>query len=191
FDNFVIEPIPLFDIPNDLSVINGVVSANIEWAAPLSGVPTGYEYYYSNENIAPDNSAEANENHLITVLNGTMTVLTPNTTYQWWLRAVYGTDGVSQWTEGTPFTTQPLAPVVWTEDFTALGSSLPVGWSQNNYWTVGTHLALNPASGNAIYKTIFDATIGSGEFSTINVGPLGVKDFLRFDYKLAVNNYPY
>src|SRR5690606_23511630 len=50
FDNFVIEPIPEFDVPVDLLVTNiGVNSARFNWELPLSGSAVSYEYYYSTD----------------------------------------------------------------------------------------------------------------------------------------------
>src|SRR5690606_12235881 len=117
-----------------------------------------------------------NQNNVVTSLTSSISGLSPNTDYYWWVRAVYQSN-TSDWV-GESFSTQGLSSVVWEENFTGL-STIPAGWFQENNWNVGTTSALNPSAGNYIYHHL-QGTITETSFSTINIGPLGENDRLKF-----------
>jgi len=101
-----------------------VDSASFSWDIPVMGAPIGYEYYYSTSDISPSDSATVNQNNVVTSLTTSISGLTQNTTYYWWVRALYGAD-TSSWASGNSFLTQSLTSVIWEEGFT---DYLPFLW---------------------------------------------------------------
>src|SRR5690606_2487638 len=189
FDNFIIESVPLYDVPHSLTTTNVTInSATLNWEAPSWGEPIGYEYYYATDNTTPSISTPINEEYQVNTLSVDISGLTPNTVYNWWVRAIYENENTSEWVAST-LVLQPLASVIWTEDFGSM-TDLPEGWSHNGTWTVGVNNVLGSENGANIYMSIS----GSNQtryFSTLNVGPLGENDRLKFYYNLAQGLAPY
>src|SRR5690606_12443001 len=76
FDNFIIEPTPEFDYPRNPE--NGHVwltTANLSWEAPHSGRPSGYEYYYTSDEVAASEEADVNTDKIATGQNASMSGL--------------------------------------------------------------------------------------------------------------------
>ena len=109
---------PVYKKPTDL-IVSDLTStgATISWTAP-EGSPTGYAYQYKKASDA-DWSAETSVNTTSVALSG----LEPAKAYNFRVKAVYGTDGVSGFTS-TNFTTDcdVITTFPWSENFESYAS---------------------------------------------------------------------
>ena len=188
FDNFIIEPTPACSAPTNVTV--GVVSestAAVSWTAPSPAPANGYEYYISTTNTAPTAATGATGTVAAGTTNTVFTSLNQNTTYYFWLRSVCSGADISAWSSSGAFTTQAVAPVTWTEGFTT--TTLPTGWT-NTGFTLGSARGVTGNPGNNIYKNLYSGAT-TGNFTIINVGPLGSNDRLKFDWKTSNYSSPY
>src|SRR5690606_6706346 len=135
------------------------------------------------------NAAAVNLDNVVTDLSAEISGLTPDTTYNWWVRAVYD-NGESAWVMGEDFTTQPLALLVWTEEFND-ATTQPLGWGSSQFlWFVGTNYIIGEGTGSYIY-TMLTGTNSSKDISTINIGTLSADNLLTFSYKTTSSDFPY
>ena len=99
--DIVIEEIPACEIPTLAATTNVTKnSATINWEAPTTGTPTGYEYVVSTSNTAPAGAGTA-----VTGLTANVSSLTPATTYYVFVRSVCGAGVFSDWTMAGEFMT--------------------------------------------------------------------------------------
>jgi len=102
-------------------------SATLSWTAPTSVPASGYQYYLSTTNTAPDASTTPTGN----VASGTSVnvSVSANTTYYWWVRSNCSTSDKSSWVAGGNFTT-PCSSVAlpMTEGFNS--ATIPTCWTQ-------------------------------------------------------------
>lgn len=114
-----------------------------------------------------------------------LTGLTSGTTYYYRVVSSNGSCGTN--TNGN-FTTQTVNPVTWTEGFTT--TTLPTGWTNTSSWTIGSTRGVTGNPGNNIYKNLY-SSVTTASFITVNVGPLGSNDRLKFDWKTSNFSSPY
>ncbi|MFP5437433.1 MAG: T9SS sorting signal type C domain-containing protein [Bacteroidia bacterium] len=126
----------------------------------------------------------------LTGLTGTSTSLASldnGTPYEYQVSGVGG--ACASWSASATFTTQSITPVTWTEGFST--TTLPTGWTNtSSAWTIGSARGVTGNPGNNIYKNLYSGA-ASGQFSTINIGPLGTNDRLVFDFKTSNYSSPY
>ncbi|MFP9100387.1 fibronectin type III domain-containing protein, partial [Flavobacterium sp. RHBU_24] len=80
----------------------GATVATMAWTAATTGPPTGYQVYYATSPTAP--LAGAAISSTTNTTNYTAALLTPATTYYWWVRAVCGSTA-GAWVAGGSYTT--------------------------------------------------------------------------------------
>ena len=108
-------------------------SATISWTAPASAPGSGYEIYYSTSSTAPVSGTAATTTTAAGIVTKSITGLTANTTYYYWVRSnCNGTDKGS-WAAGTAFTTPCVAitSFPWLETFSSTSTTLGC-WSAIN-----------------------------------------------------------
>jgi subtilisin-like proprotein convertase family protein len=106
-------------------------SSTISWTAATTAPANGYEYYYSTSSTAPTSSTTASGSTAAGVVSASLTGLTANTTYYFWVRSnCNGTDKGS-WVSGGSFTTlcNAVSSFPWTEGFES--TSVPASWSSS------------------------------------------------------------
>jgi hypothetical protein len=109
-------------------------TATINWSAPATTSPGGYEIYYSTVNTAPNASTvltPANSYTGITGLSQLMSGLTHNTTYYVWVRSNCGAiEGNSSWASVASFTTAVSCyPVTGLDINTIAGNTVSFSWT--------------------------------------------------------------
>ena len=124
-----------FPKPTNLAASNITTDcATIAWQAHSSATPTGYEYMYKAATGTWPDSWTSNQNQTSVNLTG----LSTNTTYNFRVRAIYGTD-YSLATE-TNFTTnyEAIATFPWVENFNGLteNNSIPDLWDNSEGTTI-------------------------------------------------------
>src|SRR5690606_8153241 len=62
----------------------------ISWTAPSTPAAGGYDYYYDETNTPPTGSSTADGSFASTATDGSISGLTPNTTYYLWIRSDCG-----------------------------------------------------------------------------------------------------
>ncbi|WP_297517657.1 fibronectin type III domain-containing protein, partial [Flavobacterium sp.] len=176
FDDFSLSLTPTCTEPTALTA-NGITNttANLNWTAATITPGNGYDYFVSTTNTAPTalTTPTGNVSGTTVALSG----LNSNTQYFYWVRANCSVSDQSAWTSGGSFTTQLVVPSPYNEPFAA--TTAPTGYSLTNFF-IGTPAGGNP--GNAIYINLWSSTI-TGDFSTVNVGPVIAGQVLTFDYR--------
>ncbi len=180
-DDVVWEAIPTCLTPLNI-IAEDIVhnSATISWQFDPAGTAPaeGYEYYISTVATPPAADAEVEiATNTIVSAEG----LTTNTTYYVFVRSVCSDTDKSAWGRSVAsFTTKLVMSVPWTEGFTT--TSTPAGWTTSG-WQIGTSRGASGNAGNNIYKNLYSGSNATGNFSTVNVGPLPAEAELSFDYK--------
>ena len=159
-------------------------TADISWTPPSPAPSNGYEYYYSTSNTPPGGSGTPTAGTSVS-LSG----LTSNTTYYFWVRSDCGGSGYSTWAGPASFTTQALTTPPWSEGFPS--ATLPAGWALSSYSGPSNSVtALSGTTTYYLYKNLYSSAT-TGSFTTINVGTLAGTENLSFTYKLANFSSPY
>ena len=125
-------------------------NATFSWNALTPAPGLGYEYYISTSPTAPGTTVPPGGITGTTTSNSvTITTLSPNTTYYWWVRSVCSTTDSSLWSSfGTSFsTTQIPASLPYAQTFNTNDFGFSNG-TQANKWAYGSAIG-NPA--NSIY----------------------------------------
>lgn len=124
----------------------------IDWTAPSSGAPDGYDYYLSSDSTTPLSTATPTDTVPGADPTVTITTLEASNSYYFWVRANCGdTNGTSTWAGPLSF----IAPQVpATMDYTQNFDDLTHGWSlnngtQTNKWVVGS--ATSNSASNSLY----------------------------------------
>lgn len=165
------EPIPSCYEPTALtaSFVN-TTTAQLDWTAPTSGSPSGYQVYYSTANTAPVAATAPTINN-IAGSPYTITGLTSATTYYVWVRSNCGGTDVSAWSSPASFTTacDSIALPI-SQGFNS--TTLPACWSKNivavqtaskiSFVTSGTSLASTPQEGSGFVKYDSYSSTGGG-----------------------------
>ena len=148
-DNVIVQNIPSCLAPTALvSSAVATTTATLTWTASASSPSNGYDIFYSTDNTAPlaGTTPNINDNSASTV--NVTTGLAPSSTYYWWVRSDCGAE-TSTWASGGTFaTTQVVATLPYSQDFSGANSFSLVNGTQANQWVNGS-AAGNP--GNSIY----------------------------------------
>lgn len=131
-------------------------SIDISWTAPPTVATGGYDYYYDQTNTAPTSTTTPNGNFASAAVDGTISSLTPNTTYYLWIRSNCGSGDESMWISAGSFTTicelptlpylegfdNGIAPDCWSESKGLLGSTVTftgttAAWTEHDWLTSG------------------------------------------------------
>jgi hypothetical protein len=143
------------EIPNCLPPISLTSSsitsstATISWAASASAPVSGYQYYVSTAAIAPTAGTAPTGITGVGVGFANLSSLPSDTQHYFWVRSDCGGSDTSIWVPGGVFaTTQVLATLPYTEDFSGTNSFSFVNGSQVNQWVNGAATG-NPA--NSLY----------------------------------------
>ncbi|WP_374461850.1 fibronectin type III domain-containing protein [Chryseobacterium taeanense] len=143
---------------NCASTVTGLASsavtpdaATISWTASTTPPGNGYEYYYSTSATTPLNSVTPSGSTTAGVVTANLSGLTPNTTYNYWVRA--NCNGVDKgvWSSSASFTTPSLCPTITAPAAGATGLST----TPTITWT-----AINGATG---YKVNVGTTSGGND----------------------------
>jgi len=140
--------IPTCKVPQNIQVTSvGSNTASISWTAPSPAPVGGYQIYVSTANVPPTSSSTPTSS--ATGTSTTLSPLTPNTTYYFWVRSVCAGSDRSFWVAGPSFTTSQIpATLPYIQQFTN-GSDLGyTNGNQVNKWTYGSATG-NPA--NSLY----------------------------------------
>ena len=130
-DNIVWELIPSCVNPTG-GIVSNITSSSVQldWTAPSTGTPTGYDVYYNISNVPPTGTTTPT----VTGITGTTTTLnglTPSTKYYFYIRTVCGISGTSAWTDKDSFTTACVPVTALNENFDGVTiPALPVCWSK-------------------------------------------------------------
>jgi subtilisin-like proprotein convertase family protein len=185
-DDFSIEVIPSCAAPTALStslVTNN--SATISWAASVTPPDLGYDYFVSTSATAPLAGTTPTGN--TTSLSVNLTSLLATTQYYYWVRSNCTAGDQSAWASGGTFTTQLVVPTPYFEGFAS--TAQPAGWG-NTGMVYGSSTGAGGNPGNTIYKNLYSSA-PTGNFSTVNIGPVMAGQNLYFDYRLANFSSPY
>jgi hypothetical protein len=154
-------------------------SATISWTAPATAPASGYEYYVSTVNTAPTAGTTPTGTTAAGVTTASLTGLTANTTYYFWVRSNCGGSGTSAWAGSSSFYTgycQPsgmttstsyyLTNVVTTGGVTNISNSTTAsagGYgnysssiSCSNYQGISTSVSLTTSAGTNYYYCWID-----------------------------------
>lgn len=188
-DDFSIEDAPLCPNPSNLLVSNiGNNSATLSWTLGLS--ETQWEVIIQNPSLGVPTGSGTLVN---TTPNYNVSGLLENTVYEYYVRAICGTNGNSQWVGPFQFRTtcNPLpTPFIETFDSNSLTESCwrVVDNNQNsNFW--GLNQPANPIFGDQM-AAIFSGTNGNNDdwliSPTLSVRP---NQRLRFFYKTLTSSF--
>ncbi|MCZ8357569.1 MAG: fibronectin type III domain-containing protein, partial [Microcystis sp. LE19-388.1G] len=176
FDDFSLSLTPTCTEPTALTA-NGITNttANLNWTAATITPSNGYDYFVSTTNTAPTalTTPTGNVSGTTVALSG----LNGNTQYFYWVRANCTVSDQSAWASGGSFTTQLVVPSPYNEPFAT--TTTPAGYNLTSF-IIGTPAGGNP--GNAAYINLY-SLITTGNFSTVNVGPVLAGQVLTFDYR--------
>ncbi len=128
-DDIFVQLTPVCDYPTAIVVSNiTTTTAQVDWAPPTLGTPTGYDAYYNTTGIAPTSTTTPT----VSAVTGTSTQisgLSPSTTYNIWMRTNCGALGMSNWSLVDTFSTlcdAIITPTSAPEPFTTV---MPNCWS--------------------------------------------------------------
>ena len=167
-----------FPMPTSLAANNiSTNSADITWTA--GSTETAWQLYYTTVDYAtPENAAPGDLINVSTTPAHSMTGLTGNTTYYVYVRADYGEDHYSSWTDAMSFRTTVLLP--YSYDFTDA--------SELNSWTLYNCFTSTGISGSGS-NYYFHFAQASGYNPQYLITPLFENNsnalLVSFDYKLS------
>lgn len=138
--------------------------ADLNWTDSTSSPSGYYDVYWSTSNTAPNVATTPSDINISSTYS--ISGLTPNTTYYWWVRANCGGGDYSTWAMGGSFTTACIAEVAPTsletfDTFTGEAPN-PICWSEakgdlaatsnltmtNSQWLLKTNGFANISSAN-------------------------------------------
>jgi len=131
-------------------------SATISWAAASPAPASGYQYYVSTVNTAPTAATTPTGTTAAGVTSASLTGLTSNTTYYFWVRSNCGGSGTSSWAGASSFFTGFVVPTTGSNSYTTCSGTLYDPGITGTYpnSVAGTTTTLYPAvAGNAIRLT--------------------------------------
>jgi hypothetical protein len=183
--------IPTCKVPLNIQVTAvGSNTASISWTAPTPAPVGGYQIYLSTTNVAPTAASVPTSTSAGTT--ATLSPLTPNTTYYFWVRSVCAGSDRSFWIAGPGFTTTQIpATIPYNQQFNT-GSDLGyTNGTQVNKWTYGNATG---NTGNSLYISNTNGTTnayntGSSSivhaYRDIAVPALTTTATFSFDWKAA------
>ena len=181
YDSLTVDIMPSCVPPFDLTALPTNNSVLINWTPAPNTTPIDYTLEYKESSATT-----------WTTLNNvtppyTLPGLNQNTTYQYRVQANCSTTETSDFTNPSSFTTPALAPVPYLESF--MTTNTPVGYSISGF-SIGSTRGVTGNPANNIYKNLYSSAT-TGNFSTINLGPLSTNMVLAFEYKLSLYTSPY
>ncbi len=109
-DEVIVEVVPACANPTILtSSAITTTTATISWTAPASAPANGYEYFLSTTNTAPIATTIPTGSIAAGVVTKSLTGLSANTPYYYWVRSKCSASLTSTWSSGS-FTTLPIPP---------------------------------------------------------------------------------
>lgn len=190
--------IPTCKVPQNIQVSSvGSNTASISWTAPSPAPAGGYQIYLTTTNVPPTSSSTPTSS--ATGTSTTLSPLTPNTTYYFWVRSVCAGSDRSFWVAGPSFTTSQIpATLPYVQQFTTGSDMGYTNGTQVNKWTYGSATG-NPA--NSLYISNTNGTTNAYSTSSTSVVhayrdiaiPTGTTTAtFSFDWKSAgENNWDY
>ena len=147
-DDFTLDLTPSCIAPTALTssaVTNN--SATIGWTASTTPPAKGYDYYYSTSNTAPTGSTTPSGNVGTTTYSASISGLSSNTVYYFWVRSNCSGSEQSSWAGSGTFTTLCDPVTSLNENFDGVTTpALPSCWSKilrgstlSTYATVGSY----------------------------------------------------
>lgn len=180
-DDLEVSVIPTCPKPQLLTATTTNETAQLSWTE--SGSASQWEIEWGTESFVQGQGT------LIPTTNNTETItnLTQNTIYKFYVRSICGVGDTSLWTGPFTFKTQVLNAIPNVENF--LTTNIPAGYTTTG-WTIGAARGVTGNPGNNIYKNIY-STVPTGHFITANYGPIESSTLLNFDYKVSLYSSPY
>ncbi|MFC3159273.1 Por secretion system C-terminal sorting domain-containing protein [Chryseobacterium arachidis] len=158
--------IPTCKVPQNIQVVSvGSNTASISWTAPNPAPVGGYQIYWSTTNVAP--TAATVPNSTSTATTATLSPLTPNTTYYFWVRSKCAGTDASFWMVGPSFTTGQIpATIPYIQQFNT-GSDLGyTNGTQTNKWVYGSATG---NTGNSLYISNTNGTTNAYSTSSTSI----------------------
>lgn len=179
--NVLIGPIPTCFTPLGITYSNLTnTGINLAWSAPSPAPSGGYEYYYGAPSTPPTSSTTPSGTSATP--SASLSTLTQNMDYGFWVRSVCGTSDKSNWSMMKAFTTQHVVSRPWTEEFT-VNMTIPDGFTADeNYWFVDSdpgYFDGNPGD----FLGLNQYLPGMQQFETVNISGVQGSDSLKFDYR--------
>ncbi len=140
--------VPTCKVPTNVQVTSvGNNTASISWSAPSPAPAGGYQIYLTTTNVPPVASTAPTSTS--TTTSATLSPLTPNTTYYFWVRSVCAGSDRSFWVAGPSFTTTQIpATLPYIQQFTTGSDMGYTNGTQVNKWVYGSATG---NTGNSIY----------------------------------------
>ncbi len=140
--------IPTCKVPINVQVTSVTSnSAAISWTAPSPAPVGGYQIYLTTTNVPPVASTIPTSTSATT--SATLSPLTPNTTYYFWVRSACTGSDRSFWVAGPSFTTTQIpATLPYVQPFTSGSDMGYTNGTQVNKWVYGSATG---NTGNSLY----------------------------------------
>ncbi|MDY0075713.1 MAG: choice-of-anchor J domain-containing protein [Bacteroidales bacterium] len=184
-DDFSIIEAPACPAPKALTESNITVnSAYLSWTENGSASSWNLEWNATTD-FTPGSSESDGQTTVNTYPEHSLTGLTANTTYYWYVKADCG--GESDWVGPNTFTTPNYTSAPYIEGFET--TTRPIGWTTTD-WSIGTTTAI-PAIENNYINAYLTSYYTPRTFTTINIGLISADMQLSFYYAHANNNSPY
>ncbi len=190
-DDILVQNVPTCYEPNNVTATTQTSdSGTLTWTAPTSGgTPADYTIYYSTTNTPPTATTPLNPTNSVTAagLTGTITGLSPATTYYVWVRANCSLTDSSMWTEDPvifattclpPDVTAagqvvcPGAPAALTATSTTAGTDFNWYDSATGGTLLGTGATFNTP--NLFTTTDYYVTASTGATATVGAASPGI-----------------
>ena len=119
FDDFRMEPTPSCIAPLAPTATDiTVTTATMNWVATTPAPANGYDYYISNETVAPNASTVPTGTVGAGITTANLTALVGSTVYKIYVRSICGTADFSSWSDAGTFTTSCVTqPLPYTINF--------------------------------------------------------------------------
>ncbi len=165
-DNISVEEVTCFP-PSDLEDVVTTENVTLSWTAADPVPASGYDYYYSTENTAPNTATTPTGNS--TEISVLLDELDANTIYYYWLRSNCG-GSLSEWASGGSFRTEcETATLPYMFDFTDYtGSTGSTCWKEKT-GELGTAVTLTGTSSSWTNNSYNNSTNSNGTAAFINL----------------------
>ena len=123
------------------------------------------------------------------VTSVTITTLSSNTSYDFYVQAFCGSSGTSSFAGPLSFTTPLLEASPWSENFDVAGQD---GW-QTSGFEFGNESSRNVEGrdGSDVINENLWSSVTNASFETVRVGPVQTGDYLSYEYKLSNFSSPH
>ncbi|WP_162927098.1 fibronectin type III domain-containing protein [Flavobacterium psychrotrophum] len=168
FDNFKIDPSPSCGTPISLVASNlTTTSATLNWSAPAQAPSAGYDYYYTSSATAPTSTTTPSGSVAAGVLTKSISALTQNTTYYFWIRSNCGTE-YGEWTN-TSFYTGFCTPSSddyydYISNFSTTGGTTNISNTSTSSGTGYSNFSAQSVTGSQGSTINFTATMQSSTY---------------------------